>query len=42
MYFQAFAELQMKAVETSQKLKLADLQIEQLKKNKKRSILTDQ
>jgi prefoldin subunit 1 len=39
--FQAFAELQQKMVETSQKLKLADLQIETLKRSMTHAQLTD-
>ncbi|XP_018321747.1 prefoldin subunit 1 [Agrilus planipennis] len=37
----AFAELQEKAIDTTQKLKLADLQIESLKRMKQHSILTE-
>ncbi|KFO72455.1 Prefoldin subunit 1, partial [Cuculus canorus] len=38
---QAFSELQAKAMDTQQKVKLADLQIEQLSKSKKYAHLTD-
>ncbi|GLH14589.1 hypothetical protein R5R35_007575 [Gryllus longicercus] len=37
----AFTELQQKMLETTQKLKLADLQIEALKRNIQHSLLTD-
>ena len=37
----AFAELQQKAIETAQKLKLQDLQIENLKRNKQHAALTE-
>ncbi|KAG8439112.1 hypothetical protein GDO86_005357 [Hymenochirus boettgeri] len=38
----AFTELQAKVVDTQQKVKLADLQIDQLNRTKKHSLLTDQ
>ncbi|NXA42054.1 PFD1 protein, partial [Eudromia elegans] len=38
---QAFAELQAKVIDTQQKVKLADLQIEQLSRTKKHAHLTD-
>ncbi|MBN3314396.1 PFD1 protein, partial [Atractosteus spatula] len=38
---QAFAELQAKVIDTQQKVKLADLQIEQLSRMKKHAHLTD-
>lgn len=38
---QAFSELQAKVIDTQQKVKLADLQIEQLTKTKKHAHLTD-
>ncbi|NWS35269.1 PFD1 protein, partial [Polioptila caerulea] len=38
---QAFTELQAKVMDTQQKVKLADLQIEQLTKTKKHAHLTD-
>ncbi|KAK9891974.1 hypothetical protein WA026_017457 [Henosepilachna vigintioctopunctata] len=37
----AFTELQEKQIETSQKLRLADIQIENLKKNKQHAIFTE-
>ncbi|XP_007903713.1 prefoldin subunit 1 [Callorhinchus milii] len=37
----AFAELQAKVIDTQQKAKLADLQIEQLNRTKKHAYLTD-
>ncbi|KAM6322437.1 prefoldin subunit 1 isoform 3-T3 [Podargus strigoides] len=37
----AFAELQAKVIDTQQKVKLADIQIEQLSKTKKHAHLTD-
>ncbi|KAK5642041.1 hypothetical protein RI129_008208 [Pyrocoelia pectoralis] len=37
----AFTELQQKAIETAQQLKLADLQIENLKRNKQHAALTE-
>ncbi|KAL3274959.1 hypothetical protein HHI36_019735 [Cryptolaemus montrouzieri] len=37
----AFAELQEKQIETSQKLRLADIQIENLKKNKQHAVFTE-
>ncbi|XP_062909478.1 prefoldin subunit 1 isoform X3 [Mobula hypostoma] len=37
----AFAELQTKVLDTQQKVKLADLQIEQLNRTKKHAYLTD-
>ncbi|KAM8798954.1 prefoldin subunit 1 [Eudromia elegans] len=37
----AFAELQAKVIDTQQKVKLADLQIEQLSRTKKHAHLTD-
>uniref|UniRef100_A0A8C5R1F6 Prefoldin subunit 1 n=1 Tax=Leptobrachium leishanense TaxID=445787 RepID=A0A8C5R1F6_9ANUR len=39
--FQAFTELQAKVMDTQQKVKLADLQIEQLNKTKKHARLTN-
>ncbi|POI27397.1 hypothetical protein CIB84_008853 [Bambusicola thoracicus] len=38
---QAFTELQAKVIDTQQKVKLADIQIEQLSKTKKHAHLTD-
>ncbi|KAF1450516.1 Prefoldin subunit 1, partial [Pygoscelis papua] len=38
---QAFTELQAKVMDTQQKVKLADIQIEQLSKTKKHAHLTD-
>ncbi|NXS45728.1 PFD1 protein, partial [Balaeniceps rex] len=37
----AFSELQAKVIDTQQKVKLADIQIEQLSKTKKHAHLTD-
>ncbi|XP_045464781.1 prefoldin subunit 1 [Harmonia axyridis] len=37
----AFTELQEKQIETSQKLRLADIQIENLKKNKQHALFTE-
>ncbi|KAF5305629.1 hypothetical protein FQR65_LT07710 [Abscondita terminalis] len=37
----AFAELQQKAIETAQQLKLADIQIESLKRSKQHASLTE-
>ena len=39
--FQAFAELQEKQIDTAQKLRIADLQIETLKRNKQHAIFTE-
>ncbi|XP_076993294.1 prefoldin subunit 1 isoform X1 [Tamandua tetradactyla] len=39
--YQAFTELQAKVIDTQQKVKLADIQIEQLNRTKKHAHLTD-
>lgn len=39
--FQAFGELQQKAIDTTQKLRLADVQIESLKRQKQHAALTE-
>ncbi|OBS66661.1 hypothetical protein A6R68_04805 [Neotoma lepida] len=41
MPFKAFTELQAKVIDTQQKVKLADIQIEQLNRTKKHAHLTD-
>uniref|UniRef100_A0A8D0ME84 Prefoldin subunit 1 n=1 Tax=Sus scrofa TaxID=9823 RepID=A0A8D0ME84_PIG len=40
-FFKAFTELQAKVIDTQQKVKLADIQIEQLNRTKKHAHLTD-
>lgn len=41
MCFQAFVELQGKQIDTTQQLKIADVQIEGLKRNKLHAFLTE-